>query len=120
VVRGVVRAEAPRAMKTLHGMVVERDVLLVYAVTAQGIARVFGAETGRAVGTRRITGALMFIPSGRGMDIELRPGRAVGFTEKSYPFGQDRTASGGLEPLLLPWGGEPPARYHWNGAAFVR
>jgi hypothetical protein len=54
------------------------------------------------------------------MDIELRPGRAVGFTEKSYPFGQDRTASGGLEPLLLPWGGEPPARYHWNGAAFVK
>jgi hypothetical protein len=119
-VRGVIRARPPKGLKIHRGAVIEREVVLVYAVQSQVIARVFGAETGRAVGARRVAGTLTFVPAGRAMDIELRPGRAFGFTEKSYPFGQDRGRSGGLEPLLLPWGGEPPARYHWNGAAFVR
>jgi hypothetical protein len=119
-VRGVVKVTPSRELKLGKGAVVEREVLLVYGVSGQGIVRVFGAETGRAFGNRRVAGTLAFVPSGRGMDIELRPGRAFGFTEKTYPFGQDRGPSGGLEPLLLPWGGMPAARYHWNGASFVR
>jgi Ca2+-transporting ATPase len=119
-VRGVVRVSPSKELKLGKGAVVEREVVLVYGVSPQGISRVFGAETGRALGNRRVAGTLAFVPSGRGMDIELRPGRAFGFTERTYPFGQDRGPSGGLEPLLLPWGGQPAARYHWNGASFAR
>ena len=94
--------------------------MLVYSVVPQGIARVFGAETGRAMGGKRVQGTLAFLPGAHGLDIEVRPGRAFGFSDKTYPFGQEQGKQGGLEPLLLPWSGAQPARYHWDGAAFVR
>src|SRR5688572_32431336 len=49
--------------------------------------------------------------------IELRPGRAQGWSEKTYPFPEDTTTAGGLEPLLLPWSSASPRRYAWNGSA---
>ena len=52
-------------------------------------------------------------------EIVLRPGRATGFTEQTYPFPQDVGASGGLEPLLLPWSGAKPVRYRWDGGRFA-
>jgi hypothetical protein len=102
------------------GTVVEREVMLVYSVTPQGIARVFGVETGRGFGGNRVQGTLAFLQGARGLDIEVRPGRAFGFTERTYPFNQDRSKVGGLEPLLLPWGPPSTARYHWDGSGFVR
>jgi Ca2+-transporting ATPase len=119
-VRGVIRSLAPKEMGLKKGTVVEREVMLVYSVTPQGIARVFGAETGRGFGGNRVQGMLAFLQGAHGLDIEVRPGRAFGFTERTYPFNQDRSKVGGFEPLLLPWGGASQARYHWDGTGFVR
>jgi hypothetical protein len=58
-------------------------------------------------------------PQSKGVSIELRAGRAVGWTEKSYPFPQDTTAAGGLEPLLLPWSDLKKRRYRFDGSSYV-
>jgi hypothetical protein len=119
-VRGVIRSLAPKELGMKKGTVVEREVMLVYSVTQQGIARVFGVETGRAIAGKRVQGTLAFLPGTHGLDIELRPGHAFGWNERTYPFNQDRAKVGGLEPLLLPWGGASPSRYHWDGSTFAR
>ncbi|MFO0572191.1 MAG: sugar-binding protein, partial [Polyangiaceae bacterium] len=102
VVRALLHA---KASKELGGDVVDRYALFVYQVTESAIRRVFAAETGRALKENRVLGTIAFVPEKSGVRIELKPGRAVGWTEKSYPFPTDTTAAGGLEPLLLPWAG---------------
>jgi len=116
VVRAVLHAKASKA---LGGDMVERRALMIYGIKDDALARVFAAETSRAVGDNEVLGAVAFEPGKRGMDIELRPARALGWTEKSYPFPADTTTAGGLEPLLLPWGGAAKRRYHWDGSAYV-
>ncbi|HET9960447.1 MAG TPA: hypothetical protein VFQ61_38520 [Polyangiaceae bacterium] len=115
VVRAVLRAKASKA---LGGDTVERHALLVYGIKEERLARVFAAETGRALGKNQILGVVAFEPASRGTRIELRPGRAIGWTENSYPFPPDTTTAGGLEPLLLPWSGNKRA-YHYNGSEYV-
>lgn len=116
IVRAVLHAKASKA---LGGDMVERRALMVYGIKDEALARVFAAETSRAVGDNEILGAVAFEPGKRGMDIELRPARALGWTEKSYPFPPDTTTAGGLEPLLLPWGDAGKRRYRWDGSAYV-
>jgi hypothetical protein len=116
IVRGVLHA---KASKELGGDVVDRHALFIYGVGDGGVQRVFAAETGRTLGESSILGAVAFVPAERGFSIELRAARAVGWTEKSYPFPPDTTAAGGLEPLLLPWGSGDKRRYAWNGNAFA-
>lgn len=101
---------------------VEMDALFVYQVQAAGILRVFGIETGREQGKNRIQGMVQFVPAsgGKGFEIDVRPGRAFGWTEKTYPWGQESAGAGGLEPLLLPWGDVKAVRYAWNGTTFAR
>jgi hypothetical protein len=116
-VRGVLHA---KASKGLGGGTVDRYGLFVYSVQGDSVVRVFAAETGRAVDDKRVLGSVAFVPGARGAhSIELRPGRAVGWTEKTYPFPEDTTAAGGLEPLLLPWGNGTARRYKYAGSAFV-
>jgi hypothetical protein len=115
IVRGLLHA---KASKELGGEVVDRHALFIYGVSESGVQRVFAAETGRSLGENSILGAVAFVPAERGLAIELRPSRAVGWSEKTYPFPTDTTAAGGLEPLLLPWGASP-RRYVWNGNAYV-
>jgi hypothetical protein len=116
-VRGVLHA---KASKGLGGGTVDRYGLFVYSVQGDSVVRVFAAETGRAVDDKRVLGSVAFVPGARGaLGIELRPGRAVGWTEKTYPFPEDTTAAGGLEPLMLPWGSGSARRYKYSGSAFV-
>ncbi|HOU94947.1 MAG TPA: hypothetical protein PLU22_28045, partial [Polyangiaceae bacterium] len=115
IVRGIVHAKGGEELKDAD---VERYVLFVYQVKDSGISRIFGAELGRAMEDGRVLGALSFVPAGRGFDLVLRPGRAVGWTRKTYPFPADQGPTGGLEPLLLPWaGGEQ--RYSFSGTAYA-
>jgi len=116
IVRAVLHAKASKA---LGGDLVERRALMIYGIKNDALARIFAAETSRAVGDNEVLGAVAFQPGKRGMDIELRPARALGWTEKSYPFPPDTTTAGGLEPLLLPWGDAGKRRYHWDGSAYV-
>jgi len=115
IVRAVLHAKASKA---LGGDTVDRHALMIYSVQGDGLVRIFGAETGRALGKDQIIGAVSFTPGRRGFDIELRPSRAVGWTEQSYPFPVDTTAAGGLEPLLLPWSGGS-RKYQYDGKSFV-
>jgi len=116
IVRAVLHAKASKA---LGGDMVERRALMIYGIKDEALTRVFAAETSRAVGDNEILGAVAFEPGKRGMEIELRPARALGWTEKSYPFPPDTTTAGGLEPLLLPWGDIGKRRYRWDGSAYV-
>jgi hypothetical protein len=115
IVRAVLHAKASKA---LGGDTVDRHALMVYAVQGDALVRIFGAETGRALGKDQIIGGVSFIPGRRGFELELRPSRAVGWTEQTYPFPADTTVAGGLEPLLLPWNGGS-RKYHYDGRAFT-
>ena len=106
---------------TADGGAVEVEVMFVYQVKQDAIARVFSIETAREQGGKRVQGLVQFIPAagGKAFDILSGPGRATGWTQKTYPWNQDTPGSGQLEPLLLPWGGVSSVRYSWNGSAFA-
>lgn len=116
ILRGVLHA---KASKELGGDTVDRYALFIYSVQGDRLVRVFAAETGRALGKDQVLGAVAFEPDRRGYAIELRPSRAVGWTERTYPFPVDTTPAGGLEPLLLPWGNQAKRRYRFNGSVFA-
>jgi hypothetical protein len=116
IVRAVLHAKASKA---LGGDMVERRALMIYGIKDDALVRLFGAETSRAVGDNQVLGAVAFEPGKHGTDIELRPARALGWTEQTYPFPADTTTAGGLEPLLLPWGDAGKRSYHWSGSAYV-
>jgi hypothetical protein len=115
VVRGV------RHAKTPTGETVDIDGLFVYQVKGGNIARVFAIETGRELGAKRVQGLVQFVPAkgSKGFDIDVRPGRATGWTQQTYPWPQDTPGAGPVEPLLLPWGNVPNVRYTWNGSTFA-
>jgi len=117
IVKGVVKANAPAET---GGGIVEREVVLVFQVNGEAIRRVFSAEIARSIGSKRIEGLFRLVDAGKSAEIELAPGKAVEWTEQTYPFNQDAGPVGGAEPLLLPWSGLKPARYKWNGTAFVK
>lgn len=115
IVRGVLPTETS---KELGGKVVQREALYVYKVLGERLTRIFAAETGRALEKNRVVGAVAFRPNGRGLDIVLRPARAVGWSERNYPFPEDTQAAGGLEPLLLPWGERNERSYSFRDGAY--
>jgi len=117
IVRGVLHA---KASKGLGGGTVDRYAVFVYGVQGDALVRVFAAETGRAVEKDRVLGSVTFAPGDKGATrIELHPGRAIGWNEKTYPFPEDTTTAGGLEPLLLPWSSTGARRYKFDGRAYV-
>ncbi|MCL2726329.1 MAG: HAD-IC family P-type ATPase [Polyangiaceae bacterium] len=113
IVRGVHHAT------TDSGERVDVEGLFVYQVKGGGIRRIFAIETGREAGTKRVQGSVQFVPakSGKGFDIDVRPGVATGWTEKNYPWLEDKPG-GAIEPLLLPWGRIKSLRYTFNGARY--
>lgn len=110
-VTGFMRAEAP---PEAGGGEVVRKVVLIYKLGNTGLGRIFAAELERRIGSDKVIGTIRY---GRGT-IDLKPGRAVGFTQATYPFAQDVGSSGGFEPLLLPWSGARPVRYRYDGDVF--
>ncbi len=116
IVRGVLHA---KASAQLGGKVVDRHAFYVYQVFESGLRRIFGAETGRSLGDDSISDAVRFVPRDKGLALELAPGKAVGWTDKTYPFPIDKTPYGGLEPLLVPWGDVRQKRYHYDGSTYI-
>ena len=115
VVRGVRRMPVPGSPASL-----EIDQMFVYAMVSGALTRIFSIETGREQAGKRIQGLVQFVPGpgGRGFEIDVRPGLAKGWTNKTYPWAQEQPGAA-IEPLLLPWGGIPSLRYAWNGTAFA-
>ncbi len=113
-VRGVQRMKAPKELGT---GTVEREILLVYSVKEGKLARVFAAETGLVLGDRRLTGATGFFPQDKA--ITLGAGFATGWDKASFPYKQDTSPVGGIEPMVLPWT-SGVVRYEWAGQSFAR
>jgi hypothetical protein len=101
---------------------VTSEVMLVYQVEGDSIVRIFSIETAREQSGKRVQGLVQFIPApgAKVFDVLAAPGRASGWTEKTYPWAQDQPGSADTEPLLLPWGGIRSARYRWNGTQFAK
>ncbi len=116
VVHAVLEAQAS---KQLGGDVVQRQALFVYSMLGETLTRVFAAETARTLGKNRISDALRFTPSARGVAISIGALSARGWNEKTYPFPEDTSPAGGLEPLLLPWGVATSRHYEFDGKSFV-
>lgn len=112
------RLEA-KASPGLGADVVERQMLFIYGVVGENLVRVFAAETGRSLKDKRIVGGLRFLPAPRGSAIEITSLRAIGWTEKTYPFPPDTVANAGIEPLLLPWGSESSRVVRFDGKIFA-
>jgi hypothetical protein len=104
------------------GGVVDSEVLFVYQVQGDAITRIFGIETARERGSKRVQGLVQFIPApgNKKFDVLSAPGRATGWSEKTYPWSQDTPGGSDIEPLLLPWGGVASVRYRWNGSQFAK
>src|SRR5690606_27760332 len=115
IVRGIVRARLEGGSESI-----EREVFLVYTAADGAITRIFGAETARAMGDKRVTGKLSFVPGPNGTNIQLSPGKATGWDQQTYPFAEDETAVGGIEPVILPWSGKRAVVFRFDGKAFVR
>jgi hypothetical protein len=115
VVRGIRKVQPPAGQER-----VDVQGLFIYRVAGSSLQRIFSIETGREQGDKRVQGQVQFVPAkgGKGFDIDVRPGAAKGWTEKTYPWPQD-PPGGQLEPLLLPWGKIPSLRYAWNGTQYV-
>lgn len=97
----------------------ERYVVFVYQIAEDGIKRVFAADLGHALGGKLVLGGMLLVPGRRGLEIELFPGRAQGFTDKTYPLNEETSATGGVEPLLLPWSSTKSRRFSFDGSKFV-
>lgn len=115
-VRGIIPV---KASEQLGGAVVTRHALMIYRVSEDGITRIFAAETGRSLDDDAILARVSFVPVSHAVRIELHRGRAVGWSEKTYPFPQDPLPYQGLEPLLLPWTELPERAYVFEGERFV-
>jgi hypothetical protein len=113
VVKGLVHVNAPKASG-----VVDREVVLVFQIAGDALRRVFACEVARSMGKKRVQGSMQFVATGKDAEIELSPGKAIEWDERSYPFNQDYAPIGGIEPLLLPWGGNKPIRYRFTGNGF--
>jgi hypothetical protein len=116
IVRGSQKTKAPEELG--EGDLV-REVLFVYRVDESTITRVFGAETAVVLGSHRVHSLLAFLPGANGLDIEIRPGRATGWTRSTWPYKQDTEAVSGLEPIVLPWT-EQPVRFRYADQAYGR
>ncbi len=115
VVRGLQEGPAPAE---LGRGTLGRELMMIYVVRGDVIARAFALETGLSLGARRVASSLLFVPDGVATSLVVRPGRAVGWARANFPS-RPSAPVGGLEPLLLPWDAGP-RRYRWQGASLVR
>jgi hypothetical protein len=115
-VRAVIHA---KSSKELENKSVDRLVFMVFQIKEDGIKRIFAAETGRVFDGHFMLGGLRLVEGSRGLDIEMRAGRAHGFTKNTYPFPEDAAPAGGFEPLALPWGSLGSRRYRFDGSKYA-
>ncbi len=111
-----------RHMQASNGDKVDVDAMFIYEVRKEVLTRVFAIETGRSMGEKRVQALVQFVPnkSGKGFDVDVRPGLARGWNEKTFPWKQDQPGASPVEPLLLPWGGITNIKYTYDGTQYAR
>ncbi|NUO52280.1 MAG: hypothetical protein HOV80_25785 [Polyangiaceae bacterium] len=114
IIRGILKVKGPKNED------VEREIELVYRVSSDSIKRVFAAEVGRSIGAKKIVGSITYDASKEKSSVTLAASKAVGFTKADYPFNQDTSAVGGIEPLILPWSDIKSLKYKWTGSGFEK
>ena len=78
---------------------ITRELLMVHRFTRDGsFPRVYTAEVARTQGDNRIENEVRT----RGGRLEIRPGRARGWSADNWPW-SDAGGGEGIDPLLLPW-----------------
>lgn len=115
--KGLIHVSVPKEAGT---GIIDREVLLIFQVVSDSMRRVFAVELARSMGKKRVQGSIQFPTSSKGPEIEISSGKATEWTEQTYPFKQEGNGPGGFEPLILPWSGWKPVRYHWSGSLFSR
>lgn len=116
IVRGVQKVTAPADLG--QGELV-REVIFAYEVQPDRIVRIFAAETAVGMADKRIQSTIAFLAGRPGLDIEIRPGRAVGWERGTWPYKQDTEAVSGVEPIVLPWTPKP-VHYRFDGTTYAR
>ena len=114
-VRGTQFIEAP---KELGKGKIGRELLLVYSVQGGKLVRVAAIETAMRFNDKRVSSTVAFLPASQGLDLQLGPGNAVGWDQKTFPFRQETAPISGIEPLVLPW--SSPVRLRWGASGYGR
>jgi hypothetical protein len=90
-----------------------REVLAVWNVKNQTIARIFAHEVGKTLGRVRLTNLWELAPKKgkrRGHDLLIRAGAAAGATAESW----NETPAEDMMPILLPWGEKTKELWHFD------
>jgi hypothetical protein len=95
-VTGDQRAEVLLRVRQTFGEVT-REVLIVHQLAERAFPRLLSVEVARRQGERSVSNEVRT----NGGALEIRPGRARGFSASDWPFSPD--ANDSVTPLLLPW-----------------
>jgi hypothetical protein len=97
---------------------VVRQVVLLYSLQAGRLAPIFAAEVGRSLGKKQIVAGFRVLENNGRPVVELTPGRALGFTSKTYPFQEDPNpeapTGATIRPILLPWSATKSRRFAFS------
>ena len=91
-----------------------REVLSIWGVKAGQWERRFAHEIGKQVGKSRMANSWQLVRRGRGkrgLDLLIKPGEVVGFTEATW----NEAPASDMVPILLPWGEKKQELWHFEG-----
>ncbi len=96
---------------------VQREVLLAHQFVEGSFKQLLAVEVARCQGPNWIRNTARVLRRGKRGVLEVRPGRARGWSSDNYPFAAD--APGAVQPLLVPWR-DRAVRYRFDGDRLVR
>lgn len=109
------RAEILLTVRQVVGDV-NRELLLVHRFTRAGFPRILAVEVAREQGANSLRNQVRITGRGRQRALQIRAGRARGWSAENYPFRDE--AQNGIQPPLLPWAGRD-VRYRFAGERLV-
>jgi hypothetical protein len=95
---------------------VTREFVLIYRLAHSSFDRLLAIEVKREQGPNQVNNEVLIRRAGQLAVIEVRPGKATGWSARFYPF--DTKPAMGVRGPLLPWK-DSAVRYHFDGYTFV-